>query len=60
MEIALIDLDFLLRSEKNCKKCNFLDNLRGITQEKIMEIRQMTPFFFIYFFFDPTVCYIHF
>ena len=45
MQIALTDLDFLLRSAQNCKKCPFLDNLQTITQEGNMETRQMTPFF---------------
>ena len=51
--------DFLLRSAQNCKKCNFLDNLRTITQEGNMETRQMTPFFSSTFS-DLTVCNIHF
>ena len=29
---ALTDLNFLLRSEQNCKKCTFFDNLRTITR----------------------------
>ena len=29
---------------------HFLDNLRTITQKRNMETRQMTPFFFIYYF----------
>ena len=45
MEIALTDLDLLLGSAQNCKKCTFLDNLRTITQEGKMESRQMAPFF---------------
>ena len=45
MKIALIDLDSVLRSAQNCKKCTFLDNLRTITQEKNINTRQMTPFF---------------
>ena len=36
---ALTDLDFLLRSAKNCKKCTFLGNLRMIPQEGNMEAR---------------------
>ena len=59
MQIALTDLDFLLRSAQNCKKCSFLDNLRTITQEGNMETRQMTPFFSSTFS-DLTVCNIHF
>ena len=43
MLIALVDLDFLLRSAQNCKKCTFLDNLRTIAQEGNMETRQRTP-----------------
>ena len=43
MLIALVDLDFLLLSAQNCKKCTFLDNLRTIAQERNMETRQMTP-----------------
>ena len=39
MEISLTDLDFLLRSEQNCKKCTILDNLKNITHEKSMETR---------------------
>ena len=42
MQIALKDLDFLLRSAQNI---DFLDNLQIITQEGNMETRQMTPFF---------------
>ena len=41
---------FFLRSAQNCKKCTFLGNLRAITQEGNMEIRQITPFF-IYFIY---------
>ena len=44
MQIALIDLDFLLRSAQNCKKFTCLDNLRTITQEENMNTRQMTTF----------------
>ena len=39
------NLDFLLRSAENCKKCTFLDNLQTITQVGNMETRQMTPIF---------------
>ena len=42
--MALIDLDFLLRSVQNCKKMHYFDNLRIITQEGNMETRQMIPF----------------
>ena len=42
MQIALKDLDFLLRSAQNI---DFLDNLQIINQEGNMETRQMTPFF---------------
>ena len=45
MYIALTDLDFLLRSAQNCKKCTFLDKLQTITQEGNMETRQVIPFF---------------
>ena len=45
MSIALIDLNFLLRSAQNCKKKTFLDNLGTKTQERNMETRQMTLFF---------------
>ena len=57
--IALIELDFLLRSAQYCKKCIFLDNLKTITQEWNMETRQMTPFF-SFTFSTLTVCNIHF
>ena len=56
--IALIDLDFLLRSVEICKKCTILGNLRTITQEGKKELRRMTPSFFIYFL--SSVCDIHF
>ena len=49
MQIALTDLDFMLRSAQNCEKCTFLGNLRTITQEGNMETRQMTPFFHLLF-----------
>ena len=39
------NLDFLLRSAENCKKCTFLDNLQTITQVGNMETRPMTPLF---------------
>ena len=39
------DWSLLLRLEENCKKCTFLDNLRAITQEANIEIKQITPFF---------------
>ena len=39
----------MLRSVRKCKKCSFLDNLRTITQERIMETGQITLFYFIYF-----------
>ena len=57
--IASIDLDFLVRSAQNCKKCKFLDNLRTITHKGNMETRQMTPFFSSTFS-DLTVWNIHF
>ena len=44
-QLALIDLDFLLRSAQISKKCTILGNLRTITQESKKETRQMTPFF---------------
>ena len=59
MEIALTDLDLLLRSVQNCKKCTFLDNARAIAQEGNMETRQMTPFFSSSFY-ALTVCNIQF
>ena len=43
--IALIDLDFLLRSGQNCKKCTFLDNLQTMSQEGNLKTKQMTSFF---------------
>ena len=46
----MIYLDSLLRSAQNSRKCSFLDNLKTIIQEGNLEARQMTPFFFIYFF----------
>ena len=33
-QIALIDLDFLLKSAQICKKCTILGNLRTITLEE--------------------------
>ena len=39
----------MLRPVQKCKKCSFLDNLRTITQERIMETGQITLFYFIYF-----------
>ena len=57
--MPLIDLHFLLGSAQNCKKCTFLDNLRTITQEGNMGVRQMTPLF-LFTFSDLTVCNIHF
>ena len=55
MQIFLSVLVFLLKSEKNCKKCTFLNNLRVITQEGDMKIRQMTSFFSSTF---PTVTHL--
>ena len=57
--MSLIDLDFLLRSTQNYKKCTFVDNLRNITQEGNMGTRQMAPFF-LSTFSDLTVSNIHF
>ena len=42
-------LGLLLRSVQICKKCTILGNLKTITLERKKEIRQMTPFFFMYF-----------
>ena len=56
MQIALTDLDFLLRSAQNCKTTH---NLRTINQEEKIETRQMTPFFSSTFFV-LTVNNIHF
>ena len=42
------NLDFLLKSAQNCKKCTFLDNLHTITQIGNMETRQMTPIFLLF------------
>ena len=36
---------FLAEVSTNLQKCTILGNLRTITQERKMEIRQMTPFF---------------
>ena len=49
----------MLRSAQNCKKCNFLDNLRTITQEGNMETRRLTPFL-LSSFSVLTVCNIYF
>ena len=49
MEIAYIDLGFLLRSAQNCMKCTFLDKLKTITQKRNMETRKMTPFVYLLF-----------
>ena len=59
MEVALTDLDFLLRSAQNCKKMHFFDKLLTRTQEKNMETRQITPFF-PSTFSTLTACNIHF
>ena len=59
MQIALIDLDFLLDLVQNYKKWTFLDNLRTTTQEGNMKTRQMNPFFSP-IFSALTVCDIHF
>ena len=47
----LINLDFLLSSEKNCKKRTILGSLRTITQDAKTKnkTRQMTPFFLLLF-----------
>ena len=52
MENAFADLDFILRLAQNYMKYTFLDNLRAITQEGNMEIRQMVPFFHLLFHFN--------
>ena len=49
MWIVLTGLGFLLQWAKNCKECTFLDNLRGITQERILKTRQITSFFHLLF-----------
>ena len=51
LHMHLINLDFLLRSEKNCKKRTILGSLRTITQEAKTKnkTRQMTPFFLLLF-----------
>ena len=58
-EIASRDLDFLLSSAQNYKKCTFLDNLQTITQIGNMETRQMTPIFSSTFS-TQTICNIFF
>ena len=45
--MALTDLDFLLKSAQNCKKCTFLDKLRAINQERNLKTRQMTSFLYL-------------
>ena len=47
MQIAYIDLDFLLLSAQNWRKS--LDNLRSITQEGNTETRRTTPYFHLPF-----------
>ena len=49
---------FLAEVSKKLQKMYILDNLSTITQEGCMETRQMTSFFFIYFF--QSVCNNHF
>ena len=44
-QIALKDLDFLLRSAQICQSYTILGNLRTITQEGKKGTRQMIPFF---------------
>ena len=58
MEIALTDLDLLLRLAQNWKKMHFFDNLTTITQEGNMETRKMTPFFYLVFPFQLFMTFI--
>ena len=44
-QIALKDLDFLLRSAQICQSYTILGNLRTITQEGKKGTKQMTTFF---------------
>ena len=50
-------LGFLLRLAQICKNCTILGNLRTITRERKKKIRQMTPFFFIYFLSSNCLWY---
>ena len=56
---CLTDLSFLLKTSQNYKRFTFLDNLRTITYEGIVETRRMTPFFSSTFS-ALTVCNIQF
>ena len=43
--MSLTELVLLLSPAQNCKKITFLDNVKTITQEENMEIRQKTSYY---------------